>query len=227
MPNMARFITNVPRYRPPPLEANPYKLSDRLSRFSNIRLKLDDEGFERLEGGLIQATMVYYARAEATDSKELTQTLDRFSAELTTIIEALGYQPDKYEAYPSLNDDIAFLAQNELGWESLRECVKYLKITKEGVGKASAKVTGTVTVKGRKDYVWYDIFVDIMRFAAEKSNISLSVQDRVSPKRRTPFLGLVGAYEMCLPRGMRSLNRQARAKRIVTSLKRFAFNRRQ
>ena len=218
---MAKFITDVPRYRPPPLEADPYfKLINRLSRFSKIRLNLDDEGFDQLEGGLLQATMVYYARADATDSKEITKTLERFSKELRTIIDTLGYIPDKYEMYPSLNDDIAFLVQNELGRESLRECVKYLKTAKEGVEKALAKVTGTVTVKGRKDYIWYDIFVAIMRFAAEKSDISLNVQDRVSAKRRTPFLGLVGAYEMCLPRGMRSRNREARAKRIETSLKR-------
>ena len=219
---MAKFVTNVPRYRPIPPEAQHYfKLSDRLARWSSIRLKLDVEDFDRVDNGLVQAIMLYTASSEATNSKTILRRLERFSKELSTITNALGFIPDKYEMYPSLNDDIAFLIEKELGWEKLRECIKGLKIAKDGVQKTMAKVSGTAPAKGRKDYVWYDIFVDTMRFAAEESDISLGVQDRVSLKRRTPFLGLVGAYEMCLPRGMRSPNREARAKRIETSLKRF------
>ena len=218
---MAKFVTNAPRYRPIPPQAEHYfKLSERLARCSNIQLKLDVEAFDRVDNGLTQAIMLFTASSEATNSKNIIQTLERFSKELSTITNALDFIPSKYEMYPSLNDDIAFLIEKVLGREKLRECIKGLEVAKDGVARTLAKVTSTVPVKGRKDYVWYDVFVDTMRFAAEESDISLGVQDRVSPKLRTPFLGLVGAYEMCLPRGMRSPNREARAKRIETSLKR-------
>jgi hypothetical protein len=217
---MAKVLSKVYRKMHPPSEADRYfKMESRLRRFCNFHLNLDVNEHDQVDTCIGESILRFTLYESATDKDTLHRRLKHISdmaKELQIALTSCG----PWEFDHSIEEDTSHFLVQQLGRKLADNIVGSLTMLHEAAIRSSQDV---MTIKGKKGpptFSWYDPFIFGMRLIAEKSEMSLSVQDRSSERMKTPFLSLVGVYEWCLLKEMWSPSRVARAKRIETSLKR-------
>lgn len=221
---MAKIRTSVFRSRHPSTVAqHHYKLSNRLRKCLGIRTSLTVDEHDQIDTCLGQSILEYLLVESEFTSRELQRELRALLASETALKAVLSYKGTKYDDVRILEQEMLRLISAELPGDFFRSYTgepRQVELAHAACANVITALDKHKAKAGRKSNEWYDPFIYGMWLIAKWSKIGLSIQDRMGEKLRTPFLDLVGAYEMCLLKGMRSGSREARAKRIQVSLNR-------
>lgn len=221
---MGKVRVEVFRARhPPPVAKHYFKLANRLRRWLGIKISLMVADHDQIDACLGQAILDYILAETECRSRELHKGLRACIACELVLKKTLAFRGAKHDSERVLDEELLSLISAKLPvgfFRSYSGNPLQIELVRSACADVISDLQTQIAKAGRKANEWYDPFVFGMWLVAVRTGIGLSTQDRVGARLRTPFLDLVGAYEMCLPKQMRSSSRVARAKRIQVSLKR-------
>jgi hypothetical protein len=219
---LAKLVTRRAWSILPWLQVDHSKLATRLHRFCGIELKGNEAFYSFLRVAIAGAVAEWHADRSSPAKREVAAVLKRISDELKFAETVLSHDYQNFEM--TAIGDAGLRLRHEMKTHTAKEFrqdATTLKNLSKAAGRALAEVQGIASRAGAPTFDWYDRFIYAMVHVANASGVKITTQgDRTKLKRLTPFLAIVSVYEMCLPKGMRSRTREARASRISSSLKR-------